>query len=120
MKKLKIKNWASYIQDGNQWKLYVEKAKFPKIEVVAPPRKKKKKKKNKKKKKIVEEEEGSLVDRLHFWGAILRCLLILFRLFFRQIRWKSDILETRRLRETGSSDVRETVLISEPEALEQC
>jgi hypothetical protein len=27
MKKLKIKNWTSYIQDRNNWKLYVEKAK---------------------------------------------------------------------------------------------
>jgi hypothetical protein len=27
MKKLKIKNWTSYIQDRNRWKLYVEKAK---------------------------------------------------------------------------------------------
>jgi len=26
MKKLKIKNWTSYIQDCNKWKLYVEKA----------------------------------------------------------------------------------------------
>ena len=27
MKKLKITNWTSYIQDRNKWKLYVEKAK---------------------------------------------------------------------------------------------
>jgi hypothetical protein len=27
MKKLKIKNWTSYIQDCSKWKLYVEKAK---------------------------------------------------------------------------------------------
>jgi hypothetical protein len=27
MKKLKIKNWTSCIQDPNKWKLYVEKAK---------------------------------------------------------------------------------------------
>jgi hypothetical protein len=27
MKKLKIKNWTSFIQDRNKWKLYVEKAK---------------------------------------------------------------------------------------------
>jgi len=27
MKKLKIKNWTSCIQDCNKWKLYVEKAK---------------------------------------------------------------------------------------------
>jgi hypothetical protein len=27
VKKLKIKNWTSYIQDRNKWKLYVEKAK---------------------------------------------------------------------------------------------
>jgi len=27
MKKLKIKNWTSYIQDHNKWKLHVEKAK---------------------------------------------------------------------------------------------
>jgi hypothetical protein len=27
MKKLKIKNWINYIQDRNNWKLYVEKAK---------------------------------------------------------------------------------------------
>ena len=26
MKKLKIKNWTSCIQDRNKWKLYVEKA----------------------------------------------------------------------------------------------
>jgi hypothetical protein len=25
MKKLKIKNWTSYIQNCNNWKLYVEK-----------------------------------------------------------------------------------------------
>jgi len=28
MKKLKTKNWTSYIQDRNKWKLYVEKAKM--------------------------------------------------------------------------------------------
>jgi len=27
MKKLKIKNWTSYIQDRNKWKLFGEKAK---------------------------------------------------------------------------------------------
>jgi len=27
MKKLKIKNWTSCIQDRNKWKLYVQKAK---------------------------------------------------------------------------------------------
>jgi hypothetical protein len=27
MKKLKVKNWTSCIQDRNKWKLYVEKAK---------------------------------------------------------------------------------------------
>jgi heme oxygenase len=27
MKKVKIKNWTSYIQDHNKWKLYVEKVK---------------------------------------------------------------------------------------------
>jgi len=27
MKKLKIENWTSCIQDRNKWKLYVEKAK---------------------------------------------------------------------------------------------
>ena len=27
MEKMKIKNWTSYIQDRNKWKLYVEKAK---------------------------------------------------------------------------------------------
>jgi hypothetical protein len=27
-KKLKTKNWTSCIQDGNKWKLYVEKAKI--------------------------------------------------------------------------------------------
>jgi len=27
MKKIKIKNWTSCIQDHNKWKLYVEKAK---------------------------------------------------------------------------------------------
>jgi hypothetical protein len=36
MKKLKIKNWTSYIQDRNNWKLYVEKPKLSTIEVVAP------------------------------------------------------------------------------------
>jgi len=36
MKELKIKNWTSHIQDRNKWKLYVERAKRPKIEVVAP------------------------------------------------------------------------------------
>ena len=36
MKKLKIKNWTSRIQDRNKWKLYVERAKCSKIEVVAP------------------------------------------------------------------------------------
>jgi hypothetical protein len=29
MKKLKIKNWSSCIQDRNKWKLYVEKATLP-------------------------------------------------------------------------------------------
>jgi len=28
MKKLKIKNWTSRVQDRNKWKLYVEKAKM--------------------------------------------------------------------------------------------
>jgi hypothetical protein len=28
MKKLKIKNWTSYIQDRRNWKLYLEKAKI--------------------------------------------------------------------------------------------
>jgi len=28
MKKLKIKNWTSCIQDRNEWKLYAEKAKM--------------------------------------------------------------------------------------------
>ena len=28
MKKLKIKNWTSYIQNSNNWKLYVEKGKI--------------------------------------------------------------------------------------------
>jgi hypothetical protein len=36
MKKLKIKNWTSCIQDRNKWKLYVERAKSSKNEVVAP------------------------------------------------------------------------------------
>ena len=36
MKKMKIKNWTSCIQDRNKWKLYVEKAKHSTIEVVAP------------------------------------------------------------------------------------
>jgi hypothetical protein len=44
MKKLKIKNWTNCMQDRNNWKLYVEKAKHSKIEVVAPK----------------EEEEGML------------------------------------------------------------
>jgi len=26
IKKLKIKNWTSYVQDRNKWKLYAEKA----------------------------------------------------------------------------------------------
>ena len=67
-KELKIKNWTSYIQDRKKWKLYVEKAKHSKNEVVAPKeeeeeekeeekkeekeeKKKKKKKKKRKKKK---------------------------------------------------------------------
>jgi len=36
MKKLKIKNLTSHIQDRNKWKLYVEREKRSKIEVVAP------------------------------------------------------------------------------------
>jgi hypothetical protein len=36
MKKLKIKNSTICIQDHNEWKLYVEKAKTFKNEVVAP------------------------------------------------------------------------------------
>jgi len=37
MKKLKMKNWTSCIQDRNKWKLYVEKAKtLQRNEVVAP------------------------------------------------------------------------------------
>jgi hypothetical protein len=36
MKKLKIKNWTGCIQDRNNWKLYVERAKYSTIEVVAP------------------------------------------------------------------------------------
>jgi hypothetical protein len=36
MKKLKIKNWTNCIQDRNNWKSYVEKARHSKIEVVAP------------------------------------------------------------------------------------
>ena len=36
MKKMKIKNWTSCIQDRSKWKLYVEKAKHSIIEVVAP------------------------------------------------------------------------------------
>jgi len=36
IKKLKIKNWTSCIQDRNKWKLYVEKYKHSKNEVVAP------------------------------------------------------------------------------------
>jgi hypothetical protein len=34
-KKLKTKNWTSCIQDRSKWKLYVEKAKHSKNEVVA-------------------------------------------------------------------------------------
>ena len=41
MKKLKIKNWTSYIQDRNKWKLYVKKPKHSKNEVVAPEEEKK-------------------------------------------------------------------------------
>ena len=36
MKKLKIKNWTNCIQDRNNWKLYVERPKHSKIEVVVP------------------------------------------------------------------------------------
>jgi hypothetical protein len=36
IKKLKIKNWTGCIQDRNKWKLFVEKAKSSKIEVVVP------------------------------------------------------------------------------------
>ena len=36
MKKLKMKNWTSCIQDRSKGKLYVEKAKTLKNEVVAP------------------------------------------------------------------------------------
>jgi hypothetical protein len=36
MKKLKTKNWTSYIQDCSNWKLYVERAEHSKNEVVAP------------------------------------------------------------------------------------
>jgi hypothetical protein len=35
MKKWKIQNWTSCIQDCIKWKLYVERAKTSKIEVVA-------------------------------------------------------------------------------------
>ena len=35
MKKMKIKNWTSCIQDRSNWKLYVEKGKTSTIEVVA-------------------------------------------------------------------------------------
>ena len=33
---MKIKNWTNCIQDRNNWKLYVERVKYSKIEVVAP------------------------------------------------------------------------------------
>jgi poly(A) polymerase Pap1 len=36
IKNLKIKNWTSCIQDRDKWKLYVEKAKHSKYEVVTP------------------------------------------------------------------------------------
>jgi hypothetical protein len=37
IKKLKVKNWTSCIQDRNKWKLYVEKGKnIQRMEVVAP------------------------------------------------------------------------------------
>jgi hypothetical protein len=36
MKKLKIMNWANCIQNRSKWKLYFEKSKTLKIEVVAP------------------------------------------------------------------------------------
>jgi hypothetical protein len=36
MKKLKIKNWTSCVQDRNKWKLYVERPKRSKNEAVAP------------------------------------------------------------------------------------
>ena len=36
MKKLKIKNWTNCLQDRNNWKLYVEKAKNIQRQVVAP------------------------------------------------------------------------------------
>ena len=36
MKKLKLNNWTNRIQVRNKWKLYVERSKSSKIEVVAP------------------------------------------------------------------------------------
>jgi hypothetical protein len=43
MKKLKIKNWTSCIQDSSKWKSYVERPKRSKNEVVAPKKEEKKK-----------------------------------------------------------------------------
>jgi len=37
---LKIKNWTSFTQDRNNWKIYIEKAKTFNVELV-PPKKKK-------------------------------------------------------------------------------
>jgi hypothetical protein len=45
MKKLKVKDWTSYIQDCNEWKLCVQKAKCSNNEVVAPKEEEKEKEK---------------------------------------------------------------------------
>jgi hypothetical protein len=47
MKKLKINNWTNCIQDRNNWKYMLRRAKHSKIEVVAP-----------KEEEEEEEEEG--------------------------------------------------------------
>ena len=48
MKTLKIKNWTSCIQDRNNWKLYVERAKHSTIKVVAPKEEEEEEEKKKK------------------------------------------------------------------------
>jgi hypothetical protein len=52
MKKLKIKNWTSCIQDRNKWKIYFEKPKSSKNEIVAPKQEEEKKKKKIRRRKI--------------------------------------------------------------------
>jgi hypothetical protein len=63
MKKMKIKNWTNCIQDRNNWKLYVEKPKHSKVEVVAP-----------------EEEDTFILRLLLFHGPNMFC-----KKFFNEI-----------------------------------